>query len=198
MIAAKRIVQCAGILLALLAAGCAARPSHQDPKALADRLEQKLERLERQGFAGQLLVAHEGRVLALRGFGTMTPSGGETVDGDAVMPLASATKPITASAVLALAAAGRLSLADPLGMHVPELAAQWAEVPIRTVMTHTAALPGEIVNRGFEGKPRFEPVDRGTFTDERLRDQALELARRMDVLPDQQRCVRHPRGASAA
>lgn len=153
----------AAILPAVLAAGCASSPDYQAPQALAEGLERKLERLSGQGFAGQLLVAHQGKVLVLRGFGTMRPSGRRPVDSEAVMPLASVTKPITASAVLSLAADGKLSLDDPIGTHVPELARQWGDIPIRMVMTHTAAIPGEIVNRDFEGRPRFEPVDRETL-----------------------------------
>lgn len=163
MTAAKGIGRCAAILLVALAAGCTGGPSREDPAALAERLERKFERLERRDFAGQLLVAHQGKVLVMRGFGTMSPSGRRPLDAEAVMPLASVTKPITAAAVLALAADDELSLDDPAGRHVPDLAAQWAGVPIRTIMTHTAGLPGEIVNRDFDGTPRFEPVDRETF-----------------------------------
>lgn len=155
-------LQCIPLLMALLA-GCAAPPSAVDPGVLARDLERALARAERRGFAGQLVVVHGDVVLVKRGFGTMTPSGQRPVDGEAVMPLASVTKPITASAVLRLAGQGRISLDDPIGQHLPGLGEQWVDIPIRHVLTHTAGLPGEIVDRDYDGTPRFEPVDRQSF-----------------------------------
>jgi CubicO group peptidase (beta-lactamase class C family) len=52
---------------------------------------------------------------AERGYGQMAPDDPRPVTRDAVMPLASLTKPFTASAVLALAAEGRLGLDDAIG-----------------------------------------------------------------------------------
>lgn len=82
------------------------------------------------------------------------------MDVDSVMPLASATKPITASAILALTADGRLALDDPIGKHLPGLADHWATIPIECFLVHAAGLPGEIVNRTWKGVPWFEPVGR--------------------------------------
>jgi CubicO group peptidase (beta-lactamase class C family) len=76
------------------------------------------------------------------------------------MPLASLSKPFTASAILALAADGRLALDDPTGRYLEALDADWAGVPIENLLTHTAGLPAEIHNRNWGGEPRFEPVDR--------------------------------------
>jgi len=155
-------LQCIPLLMALLA-GCASLPPSDEPGALARDLERKFARAERHGFAGQLVVVHGDTVLVNRGFGTMTPGGERPVGVGAVMPLASVTKPITASAVLRLAGQGGISLDDSIGEHLPGLGEQWAGIPIHHFLTHTAGLPGEIVHRDYDGTPRFEPVDRENF-----------------------------------
>ncbi|MDT8450802.1 MAG: serine hydrolase domain-containing protein [Wenzhouxiangellaceae bacterium] len=151
------------ILLLCLTGGCSTLGAPVDPGTRIAELVRKLERLERRGFAGQLVVARGDEVIVRRGFGTMAPGDPRRVDAGAVMPLASVTKPITASAVLALAAEGRLALDEPIGEHLPGLAGHWAEVPVRHFLTHTAGLPAEIVNRDWAGEPRFEPIGRDTL-----------------------------------
>jgi len=152
------------ILLLTLLHGCAV-PSPQwagDARSAA-RLERAVQSEARRGFTGQVLVAHGEHVLLLRAAGTREPGGQEPVTIDDVMPLASVTKPFTASAVLALAADGRLSLDDPIGMHLPQLSPPWSEVPVTHFLTHTAGLPAEIVNRAWPGHPMFEPLGRKEF-----------------------------------
>ena len=150
----------AGAVLAL--AACAVTPPDLD-RGL-ERFENRLERLERQGFAGQVAVVQGDQVLLKRGFGQMGIDDERPITADAVMPLASLTKPFTASAILALAAEGRLGLDDPIGEHLPGLDPQWAEIPIHIFLTHTAGLPAGIVNRAWEDDlPQFEPVDRETY-----------------------------------
>lgn len=60
---------------------------------------------------------------------------------DTLMPWFSATKPITAMAVLQQWERGRLDLDDPVARHLPEFAAAGKEaVTIRHLLTHTALL----------------------------------------------------------
>ena len=146
----------------ILLSGCATTPP--DIERGVQRLESSLERLERRGFTGQIVVAHGDQVLFDRGFGRMGVTDDRPVMPDAVMPLASLTKPFTASAVLALAAEGHLGLDYPIGDYIPDLADQWGRIPIHHFLTHTAGLPAEIINRAWdEGPPRFEPVNRDEF-----------------------------------
>jgi CubicO group peptidase (beta-lactamase class C family) len=147
-----------GGLFALVLSGCAALDLHAPINTV--QLERELERLEASGFAGQVVVVQGDEVLLNRGYGNMAPGSDRAIDTDAVMPLASVTKPLTASAVFALAAEGRLGLDDPIGDHIPGLSEAWSRIPIRHFMTHTAGLPAEIVNRAYEGEARFEPINR--------------------------------------
>jgi CubicO group peptidase (beta-lactamase class C family) len=147
----------------LLAAGCATGPPGERIDTGLARLKAELERLERQGFVGQVAVAHAGEIVLLQGYGTIRPGGEQPVTAESVMPLASLTKPLTASAILALAADGKLSLRDPVGLHLEALDADWSDIPIERLLTHTAGLPAEIHHQGWPGDPRFEPIDRDTL-----------------------------------
>lgn len=126
-------------------------------------LRAELERLEQQGFAGVVLVARGDEVLLRNGYGRRVPGGGEPITPDTVFPLESVTKPFTAGTVLALAADGELALDEPVGTHLESLRPPWADIPLDALLTHTGGLAAEIVNRAWEGHPRFEPVDRDSF-----------------------------------
>lgn len=156
--AARTIVLCTILLLML--GGCASAPLGTLEDAIW-KAERQLDRQERRGLAGQILLVQGDRTLLSRGLGTLTPTSDQRVTMDSVMPLASVTKPFTASAVLALAADGRLDLNDALAVHLPELSENWQAVTIAQVLTHTAGLPAEIVNLAWDGYPRFEPISRG-------------------------------------
>jgi CubicO group peptidase (beta-lactamase class C family) len=159
LVAALSLAAAAGL------AGCAAPvPAPADRIAMEQsRLETFLERRARRGFTGQVVVARGATVLVMGGYGVLRPGSEEPVTADSIMPLASLTKPFTASAILALAADGRLRLEDPIGMHLPGLDAPWHDVPIHHFLLHTAGLPAEIVNRAWDGHPWFEPVARDEF-----------------------------------
>lgn len=147
-------------LLILLLPACVSVPPAERLDAGTARLQAELSRLEQQGFVGQVAVAHAGELLLLRGYGTMGIDDSRRVDAGAVLPLASLTKPFTASAVVALAADGQLALDDPVSRHLEGLDAAWNDVTIEHLLTHTAGLPAEVHNRSWQGDPRFEPIDR--------------------------------------
>lgn len=147
------------LILPLVLTACAS-PGEHSPDF--KRLDRALDGLEARGMVGQVLVADRNGLAYQRGMGSVTPSGTPVTTGH-VFPLASVTKPFTAAAVLALAADGKLELDDPLDRHLPELSPPWSDIPLDALLTHTAGLPAEIVNRAWEGEPRFEPVDRETF-----------------------------------
>lgn len=146
--------------LILWLAACASLPLSDGLDYGLERLETELARMEGRGLIGQVAVVHAGKVLLLSGYGTMGVADRRPVTPDAVMPLASLSKPFAASAVLALAADGYLALDDPVGQHLDVLDATWAAVRIKHLLMHSAGLPAEIHNRNWAGDPRFEPIER--------------------------------------
>lgn len=93
--------------------------------------------------AASLTVARHGRLGLSRGFGTLRPEpGAPAVEADSTFLLASITKPVTACAVMLLVDRGRLSLDDPVQLHVPEFRG-WdkARIRVRDVLSHVSGLP---------------------------------------------------------
>ena len=87
----------------------------------------------------QLAVSLEGRRVVDLALGEARP--GVAMGTDTLMPWFSATKPLTAAAVLQQWEGGRLDLDDPVARHVPEFAAGGKEgVTVRHLVTHTAGL----------------------------------------------------------
>lgn len=158
--------------LALLAAltACQALPYQSRSDSIAT-LEARLDRLERRGLTGQVLIISGERTVLARAMGRLHPEAPARVRMDSVMPLASVSKPFTASALLALAADGRVDLDDPVGKHVAGLSEDLQALPLHHLLTHTAGLTAEIFNPAWTGHPRFEPIGRD------------ELVRRVNQFP---------------
>ena len=66
---------------------------------------------------------------------------GTPLAADSLFPVASLTKLATALAVLRLADAGALDVADPLALHLPDAAAATTGTRVRHLLSHTAGLP---------------------------------------------------------
>ncbi|TAK00883.1 MAG: class A beta-lactamase-related serine hydrolase [Chloroflexota bacterium] len=67
-------------------------------------------------------VVIDGELVHSRGIGTLRVGEDAPPDADSVFRIASMTKSFTAATIVGLRDAGRLSLDDPIGRHVPELA----------------------------------------------------------------------------
>jgi len=66
------------------------------------------------------------------------------LQAETLFPVASITKLATALAILRLAAGGNLALDDPLENHLPDAAAVHKGVTLRTLLSHTSGLPGDL------------------------------------------------------
>lgn len=146
-------------LVSLALVACQTLPQAQLDDAIA-AIHEELDRLGRQGFSGQVLIAHGERPLLARALGTVDPDQPTPISMESVMPLASISKAFTASALLALAADGYLLLDDPVGAHLPGLNEDWQALRLHQLLTHTSGLPAEIFNPDWPGEPRFEPIGR--------------------------------------
>ncbi|MET8248899.1 serine hydrolase domain-containing protein [Streptomyces sp. NPDC005202] len=128
-----------------------------DAKAL-DRLDQYVARFVDEGRLPGFLVsvARGGRIAHLTAHGRRDVAAGLPVETDTLWRIYSMTKPVTTVAALMLVEEGRLSLDDPLEMHLPvfanprvyvggsgdEVRTRPASGPIliRHLLTHTAGL----------------------------------------------------------
>jgi CubicO group peptidase (beta-lactamase class C family) len=131
----KHMVRRAALACALLASLARAVP---DP---AKEIDAFLARCERFGFSGSVLVVRKGKVLLRHGYGLADRETGARITEDTLFEIASSTKPFTACAVLKLAEAGKLSLDDPIGKHLPGVPDDKQAITIRHLLAHTSGMP---------------------------------------------------------
>ncbi len=95
------------------------------------------------GFA--MAVAHDGVEVYAEGFGERAIGMGTLVTPDTVFGVASVTKSFTALAIMQLAEAGKLSVADPVTRYLPEFRMPDPEathvITLHHFLSHTAGLP---------------------------------------------------------
>jgi CubicO group peptidase (beta-lactamase class C family) len=152
-------------LLLLLAAGCQTPPgtdpaaSGFDPERLARLRPAFEEYVARRQAAGTVtLVARNGRIASLEAAGWRDLESKDPMRPDTIFRIASMTKPVTATAVMALVEEGRLSVDDPVEKHLPEFRGQALvtrkdgqtitlgkpsrAITVKDLLTHTSGLPG--------------------------------------------------------
>ena len=88
-----------------------------------------------------LVVLRDGHVILAKGYGKANLELDTPASEKTAYALYSITKTFTAVATMMLIEEGRVSLADPIAKHVPDLPAAWQGVTIRHILTHTSGLP---------------------------------------------------------
>jgi CubicO group peptidase (beta-lactamase class C family) len=113
-----------------------------DPPATA--LERAFTTLESLGYSGGLAVVEEGELLLERGFGLADVATGAKVTTDTVFDCGSITKQFTAAAILALEAAGKLAVDDPISEYFENVPPDKTAITIHHLLTHSSGFPGAI------------------------------------------------------
>ena len=100
-----------------------------------------------QEVAGAVtLVASADKILHLSAVGFADIAANRQMKTDSIFWIASMTKPVTAAAILMLLDEGKLSVDDPVGKYLPELAdlktadGKVAPVTLRQLLTHTSGM----------------------------------------------------------
>jgi CubicO group peptidase (beta-lactamase class C family) len=131
---------------AALLAGCGSdtRPQSQaGRKAACDPgLERALRLWARAGFSGSIAISRRGELACVAAYGTADKETGWANTPKAVFSIGSITKAFTAAAVLELADAGKLSLADRAGDLLSELRGPAADATVEQLLLHTSGLKG--------------------------------------------------------
>jgi CubicO group peptidase (beta-lactamase class C family) len=103
-----------------------------------------------------LLVARRGVVVLHEAFGHLTPEAdAPALPSDALFPIASITKPITATAVMCLVEDGLVGLNRPVQEYVPEFVGPGKEhVMVRHLLTHTSGIEERALQQHRDRQPR--------------------------------------------
>jgi len=136
----SRLVLAPLLLLAGVMAARAQEPSRAERDYAARAAALIAPYVEAGLFSGTILVAQNGKPLFRRAFGPANREWGIANTLDTHFRIGSLTKGFTAAAILKLAEAGRLDLADPVGRHVPGLPAAWEKVSLRDLLRHSSGI----------------------------------------------------------
>ncbi len=106
---------------------------------------------------GTAAVAKDGRLVYARGFGWADRKNKEPMQPDALMRIASVSKPFTAAAILRLWEQGRLKLDEPILPYLKKFGAEeeknldprWRQITLEHLLRHTA---------GFDRNKSFDPM----------------------------------------
>jgi CubicO group peptidase (beta-lactamase class C family) len=107
----------------------------QDITAKADELAQK------NDFMGSVLVAKGGKVILKKGYGMANIELDVPNAPDTKFRLGSITKQFTATAILQLAAQGKLSVDDKASKYIANAPDAWKDITIHHLLTHTSGIP---------------------------------------------------------
>lgn len=91
-------------------------------------------------FAGVVLVAREGRPLVRKAYGLADREGGIAHTPDTPFMIMSVSKQFTAALIARLAVRGRLRLDDRVSHSLADWPAEWDEVEIRHLLSHSSGL----------------------------------------------------------
>jgi CubicO group peptidase (beta-lactamase class C family) len=126
-----------------------------------------------QGITSALvvLVARRGVIVLHEAFGRLTPDADSpALQRDAIYPLLSLTKPITATAAMLLVEDGRLGLNRPVSEYLPEFAGEGKDaVMVHHLLTHTSGLVDAdarayavkqgLIRAAEPNRPQVVPID---------------------------------------
>ena len=128
----------AAILAAVLASLARTCPAAD----LAARIEERLAaEAKPKQFSGSVLVAQGGEVLFRKGYGMANLEHDVPNTPKTKFRLGSVTKQFTAMAATILQEQGKLSVQDPIDLHVSDPPAAWQGIIIRHLLTHTSGIP---------------------------------------------------------
>jgi len=102
------------------------------------RLDAYLERCTLFGFSGCVLVEKRGRLLLRKGYGLAQPREGIPNTPETLYDIASASKQVTAAAILLLEAERRLDTDDSIAKYLADVPEQHHEVRLHHLLTHTS------------------------------------------------------------
>ena len=132
--------------------------------AVVAHLEDYADRLDAFGFAGQLIVEEDGRILLDRSIGLADRRTKAPVTRETLFGLGSITKTFTAAATLRLASEGRIGLDDPIAKLLPGVPKDKAAITVDQLLSHRsgmrldADLPDEATRDAIVKKILAQPL----------------------------------------
>ncbi len=103
---------------------------------MAKKTNEYLRAYEANGYSGSIILAEKGAITLYRAYGKEIPR----PSLHHIWTIGSITKPLTATAILQLAAQSKISLNAPIGSYIPKLNEDKGALTVHQLLTHTAGL----------------------------------------------------------
>jgi len=100
------------------------------------------------GFSGSVYVSKKGKPILLQGYGVADSVRGTACTPETLFDIASASKQVTATAILLLESEGKLELSDSISKHLPGVPEHSKKVTIDHLLTHTSGYPRSAAGGG--------------------------------------------------
>jgi CubicO group peptidase (beta-lactamase class C family) len=139
-------------------------------QGFVDDTQDYMQRLERLGFSGVLLVASHGRPIIAEGFGLADREADRGWSPETVSTIGSITKQFTGAAILLLEERGDLKTDDPISKYFDDVPADKRSITLHHLLTHSSGIVDlagvgdwdpigreEFVRRAMEQPLSFEP-----------------------------------------
>jgi CubicO group peptidase (beta-lactamase class C family) len=146
-------------LLSVLAMSClapAAARDHADSEFSEQAEALMKDYVRAELFSGTVLVARDGKPVFNQAYGAANREWQIPNSVDTRYRIGSITKQFTAAAILRMADEKKLELDDPIKKYLPDLPADWGQVSIRELLSHTSGIPSYTMMEGYPVK--LEPV----------------------------------------
>ncbi len=129
-----------GIAILLLAMNIAGASQAQVDPDFVDDTRTYLERLEKLGFAGSIMVIAGGEVIVAEGYGDAKRDPSVRWTPGTVSTIGSITKQFTAAAIMRLQEEGKLSVDDTLGQHFDGVPPDKAGITVHQLLSHSSGI----------------------------------------------------------
>ena len=116
-----------------------------------------LNKLEKLGFAGVVLVEKDGNVLVAEGCGLSDRERHTEWSTKTICDIGSITKQFTATAILRLEEQGKLATTDPLSTHFTDVPDDKRDITLHQLLTHTSGIID------LEKADDYDPIERDEF-----------------------------------
>jgi len=116
-----------------------------------------LNRLEKLGFAGSVLIAIGGEPVLAQGYGLADRERGRRWDPSTISCLGSITKQFTGAAILKLEEKGWLHVTDPITKYFENVPADKSSITLHQLLTHSSGIVD------LEGRDDWDPIGREEF-----------------------------------
>jgi len=147
-----------GIAILLLAIILAGAPQAQVDAEFVDDTRTYLERLEKLGFAGSIMVIAGGDVIVAEGYGDARRDPSVPWTAGTVSTIGSITKQFTAAAIMRLQEEGKLSVDDKLGQHFDGVPPDKAGITVHQLLSHSSGISDPQGIDDFDENTRDEYV----------------------------------------